>query len=68
MSIISTHAPRGGSDTAKVKVLAAVLDFNPRSPRGERLYGMDDQQTDVEFQPTLPAGGATHGFSVHKLY
>ncbi len=34
---ISIHAPREGSDANIRADLAAGLDFNPRSPRGERL-------------------------------
>ena len=33
---ISIHAPREGSDVKKMVVQFAKLDFNPRSPRGER--------------------------------
>ena len=33
---ISIHAPRGGSDTSTVPFPAAIADFNPRSPWGER--------------------------------
>ena len=33
---ISTHAPRTGSDGRKLVVQARLIDFNPRSPHGER--------------------------------
>ncbi len=33
---ISIHAPHAGSDTFSKKALASCLDFNPRSPCGER--------------------------------
>ena len=33
--------------------------FNPRSPHGERLYRMSGLHRATEFQPTLPARGAT---------
>ena len=33
---ISIHAPRTGSDSDDKKVLQKHLDFNPRSPHGER--------------------------------
>ena len=36
-SIISIHAPRGGSDRIKKRLLQFVVNFNPRSPWGERL-------------------------------
>ena len=34
---ISTHAPRAGSDAARSGVYCAIVNFNPRSPCGERL-------------------------------
>ena len=33
---ISIHAPRTGSDTASIIAFASAIDFNPRSPHGER--------------------------------
>ena len=36
-SNISTHAPHAGSDSNSTTSSNAVLDFNPRSPCGERL-------------------------------
>ena len=36
---ISTHAPREGSDDEWLHLIADSLDFNPRSPRGERPTG-----------------------------
>ena len=37
--LISIHAPREGSDVRFCARYARVGDFNPRSPRGERLIG-----------------------------
>ena len=34
-------------------------DFNPRSPHGERLRALVDDASVIQFQPTLPARGAT---------
>ena len=34
---ISIHAPRGGSDNDLSAKIRERFDFNPRSPRGERL-------------------------------
>ena len=34
---ISIHAPRVGSDCSKYIIFAPATNFNPRSPRGERL-------------------------------
>ena len=58
--VISTHAPRTGSDTPADRHAAGADDFNPRSPHGERhdllVNGLWHDQI---FQPTLPARGAT---------
>ena len=35
-SIISIHAPRTGSDSVSVLSVTSGVDFNPRSPHGER--------------------------------
>ena len=34
--VISIHAPRTGSDVREADVDGQLLDFNPRSPHGER--------------------------------
>ncbi len=36
-----------------------TMDFNPRSPHGERHRGLCQRWTALRFQPTLPARGAT---------
>ena len=58
--LISTHAPRTGSDMLCSTQSKFSSYFNPRSPHGERP---DLLATSVEslaiFQPTLPARGAT---------
>ena len=56
---ISIHAPRGGSDCAFGDMVATALDFNPRSPRGERPLQKPITLKMLIFQSTLPAGGAT---------
>ena len=35
------------------------IDFNPRSPHGERQYNRQQSANSTQFQPTLPARGAT---------
>ena len=58
--VISTHAPRTGSDTQKQAEKANGWDFNPRSPHGERRVAVPGAGSAVrKFQPTLPARGAT---------
>ena len=59
-NVISTHAPRTGSDTGVSCGYWSESHFNPRSPHGERLAGYQLPRAAVEaFQPTLPARGAT---------
>ena len=59
LSMISTHAPRTGSDMFTIPFIALTSDFNPRSPHGERQQGRRHHDGPAEFQPTLPARGAT---------
>ena len=58
---ISTHAPRTGSDASAVASEDVRRQyFNPRSPHGERLVqAYRDAPEYIQFQPTLPARGAT---------
>ena len=56
---ISIHAPRVGSDRSVMPDSSATLDFNPRSPCGERLSETDTIGMPIIFQSTLPVWGAT---------
>ena len=56
---ISIHAPRGGSDSFMVALDVEGMDFNPRSPWGERLCLHAFPLIADVFQSTLPVGGAT---------
>ena len=56
---ISTHAPRTGSDMRWCMAFAGATDFNPRSPHGERRQTIANESEIIQFQPTLPARGAT---------
>ena len=60
---ISIHAPRGGSDVDGKDGIANYIDFNPRSPWGERLCQCPKCGFQWVFQSTLPVGGATSIFS-----
>ncbi len=40
------------------------VNFNPRSPWGERPWRRSSQYTEIQFQSTLPVGGATCGSMV----
>ena len=57
--LISTHAPRAGSDAPTPPRPPAGTDFNPRSPCGERQQPKSSTPGFAIFQPTLPVRGAT---------
>ena len=59
LRIISTHAPRTGSDGSRDTGIYRIIDFNPRSPHGERPLIVAASAASMVFQPTLPARGAT---------
>ena len=56
---ISIHAPRGGSDAIIIALIGNEIDFNPRSPWGERPSPVTACCNRGAFQSTLPVGGAT---------
>ena len=58
--LISTHAPRTGSDQCLGICAVNRRYFNPRSPHGARLQRDYHGALDIVFQPTLPARGATY--------
>ena len=63
---ISTHAPRTGSDRWSFDPSRQWSgNFNPRSPHGERQGRRPREPEAHKFQPTLPARGATKGFSFY---
>ena len=53
---ISIHAPRGGSDVAEHQFKYKLVDFNPRSPRGERRQSLPVVCTVLHFNPRSPRG------------
>ena len=57
--MISIHAPRGGSDDETNKKPTVEVYFNPRSPWGERPLSLWSSSFLMQFQSTLPVGGAT---------
>ena len=64
---ISIHAPRMGSDFLYGGYGVLSIDFNPRSPHGERhLPTLASRLFLIRFQSTLPAWGATS--SCHMRY
>ena len=56
---ISIHASRGGSDGRTRCPAFRYGNFNPRFPRGKRLYAEKSGNSLAQFQSTLPAGEAT---------
>ena len=56
---ISIHAPRGGSDIARYCNIFNELHFNPRSPWGSDPLRKLRSVPPLQFQSTLPVGGAT---------
>ena len=68
--LISIHAPRAGSDPHPYFLPRKPLNFNPRSPCGERPELYTSPPTLSEFQSTLPVRGATakmHSFAWTSL-
>ena len=53
--------PVGGATAPAFAGLNRHPDFNPRSPWGERLAGLNKLLERLKFQSTLPVGGATSG-------
>ena len=45
--VISIHAPREGSDGNSGSNWLSTYNFNPRSPRGERLAKLDTSLQDI---------------------
>ena len=58
-TVISIHAPRGGSDETMRPNTGKRRYFNPRSPWGERPNRHSNNPIPPQFQSTLPVGGAT---------
>ena len=59
ISRISIHAPLTGSDIVDAGGGLEKLDFNPRSPYGERPQSDAGHPANHGFQSTLPLRGAT---------
>ena len=56
---ISIHAPLAGSDWGEIVQFPFCMNFNPRSPRGERQASTSRIREHFPFQSTLPSRGAT---------
>ena len=57
--MISIHAPQTGSDSFWRQRIRQSLNFNPRSPNGERPMPLGIASKHAKFQSTLPKRGAT---------
>ena len=55
-ALISIHAPREGSDDDKNHRAHQSRNFNPRSPRGERLISAGTTVGLIDFNPRSPRG------------
>ena len=54
---ISIHALRGEGDVPKVSKYTTQINFNPRPPRGGRLYSIIPHSLPRYFNPRPPRGG-----------
>ena len=63
--VISIHAPRAGSDDLVRSAPRVRVDFNPRSPCGERRLQHRRKGHAQRFQATLPVRGATVSVCQH---
>ena len=57
--IFQTTLPARGATGLAASGFSGGVDFNPRSPHGERLGALEREVRMLTFQPTLPARGAT---------
>ncbi len=58
-AIFQSTLPAWGATLGSQDVGAVIIDFNPRSPHGERPVKPAALMKPFEFQSTLPAWGAT---------
>ena len=64
--IISTHAPREGSDRGKRHLPGSTWHFNPRSPRGERPTHDGHGRPRGDFNPRSPRGERPTGTKTRR--
>ena len=57
--VFQSTLPAGGATFVFLHAASMVINFNPRSPQGERLSSFYFFTCTFKFQSTLPAGGAT---------
>ena len=66
-STFQSTLPAWGA-TSRIRMQLRSTDFNPRSPRGERLTGVLVDSVDLVFQSTLPAWGATYASRTAHIF
>ena len=66
MSYISIHAPRAGSDMENVPNHTAAVNFNPRSPCGERRSHWNLAALHSYFNPRSPCGERHGSLTLHR--
>ena len=67
-SKISIHAPRAGSDLVHIMQVCRHIDFNPRSPCGERpCFQGQDCPLHKDFNPRSPCGERQDAVVLHAL-
>ena len=62
---ISIHAPRGGSDQLHGVLVRYGIDFNPRSPWGERLFLLLQLPQRVVISIHAPRGGSDLSHAIY---
>ena len=63
--LISTHAPRTGSDGYPFTIITGARDFNPRSPHGERPQGACKCCNRISISTHAPRTGSDVDFAIH---
>ena len=58
-SVFQPTLPARGATRRADSYIICTINFNPRSPHGERLQSRASRRERLAFQPTLPARGAT---------
>ena len=65
--LFQSTLPAGGATKYRWYQRPGQRHFNPRSPRGERLFTLREIANAEIFQSTLPAGGATRNAQINTI-
>ena len=68
---ISIHAPLAGRDRGHRQFYLRKDHFNPRAPRGARLWELKQRAEDADFNPRAPRGArlwSTYSFCQRQLH